>query len=327
MKRHPVATAILALLAPGGASGLSILVYHRVLPRPDPLFPEQVDAARFAQHLDVLADCFNVLPLSEAAMRLRSGRLPARAACITFDDGYADNASVALPMLRARGMHATFFVATGFLDGGRMWNDTVIEAVRATRLELLDASCAGLGMIPVVSPDQKRSAVDTLLRALKYRPLQERDWQVAQIARASAAALPDDLMMRSDQLRALHSAGMEVGAHTVSHPILATLPPAAARAEIADGRDALESIVGGKVGLFAYPNGKPGQDYCGEHVAMVRALGFDAAVTTAWGRASGDAWQLPRFTPWDRRSQRFVLRLARNQMFRAQVLGAAGVPA
>ena len=317
---RPFATALLSLIAPGGARGLSILVYHRVLPEPDPMFPEQIDAVRFAQHLDVLGECFNVMPLPEAVARLRSCRLPRRAASITFDDGYADNVTVALPLLRDRGMHATFFIAAGFLDGGRMWNDTVIESVRRTPRPVLDAACAGLCLLPCADTEQKRHAVDALLGALKYHPIHERAELVNRIAHGCGAELPADLMMSSRQVRELHGAGMEVGAHTVNHPILATLPTAAARAEIASGRDMLEAIIGGRVGLFAYPNGKPGQDYLPEHVALVRALGFDGGFTTAWGRDSADPYQLPRFTPWDRSPQRFALRLARNQIFRAQTV-------
>lgn len=323
MKRRPFATAVLSLVAPGGARGLSILVYHRVLAQPDPLFPTQVDARRFALQLDVLKECFNVLPLPEAVARLRAGSLPPRAASISFDDGYADNATVALPILRGRGMHATFFVASGFLDGGRMWNDTVIEAVRRTRRPAFDGGFLGLGEVRTGTPEEKRAAVDALLGALKYRGVHERAELVARVAQECGAELPRDLMMSSRQVRELHGAGMEIGAHTVNHPILATLPVAAARSEIASGREALEATVRGRVGLFAYPNGKPGQDYRPEHVEMVRALGFDAAVSTAWGRAGpGDMFQLPRFTPWDRAPLRFALRLAHNLTYPAARVAA-----
>ncbi|MFD2365210.1 polysaccharide deacetylase family protein [Pseudoduganella sp. GCM10020061] len=316
MSRRPFTRALLSVVAPGGARGLSILVYHRVLPHADPLFPAIVDAERFSLQLDLLRRCFNVLPLPEALARMRTGSLPPRAACITFDDGYADNEAVALPLLRAHGLHATFFIATGFLDGGRMWNDTVIETVRRAPVDTLACDCLGLGMVPVGTPVEKRMAVDLLLGALKYRPMHERVELAARIADGSHARLPNDLMMTTAQVRSLHAAGMEIGAHTVHHPILATLRAPAARHEIACGRDALEAITGGKVGLFAYPNGKPGQDYLPEHVGMVRALGFDGAVSTAWG-AGGDAFQLPRFTPWDRSPLRFALRLAHNLTYPA----------
>jgi hypothetical protein len=97
------------------------------------------------------------------------------------------------------------------------------------------------------------------------------------------------------------------------------LTAAAAREEFASGRQALERIVGAPVPLFAYPNGKPGTDYRAEHVAMVRELGFEGAVSTAWGAdpRHDDLFQLPRFTPWDRTPARFVLRLARNLLNKA----------
>src|SRR5690242_1236069 len=121
----------LNLFSPGGRdSRLSIFAYRRVLPHADTLFPDEGDAESFDRHIEQLAGCFNVIPLFDAIRGLNRGTLPPRAACITFDDGYADNVEIALPILQKHGVHATFFVASGFLDGGRMWNDTVIELVR-----------------------------------------------------------------------------------------------------------------------------------------------------------------------------------------------------
>jgi peptidoglycan/xylan/chitin deacetylase (PgdA/CDA1 family) len=113
---------------------------------------------------------------------------------------------------------------------------------------------------------------------------------------------------------------MGIGGHTVNHPILARLPAAEARQEIAQGRAALEAALDAPVRVFAYPNGKPGQDYLPEHVDMVRELGFEAAVSTAWGvsRGAADWYQLPRFTPWDQGIGKFGLRLARNMLQAAQ---------
>ena len=118
----------------GTKARLQVLIFHRVLPVPDPLFPDEVDARRFDELCGWLKGWFNMLSLDDAVARIKTGTLPTRAACITFDDGYADNYQVALPILRRHGLTATFFVATGFLDGGRMWNDTVIESVRLTPL-------------------------------------------------------------------------------------------------------------------------------------------------------------------------------------------------
>ena len=96
-----VARMIARALAPEGKrSRLSILIYHRVRAVRDPLFPHELDAAGFDQHLCILSSLFNVLPLEQAIARLRRGTLPERPACITFDDGYADNAEIALPILQ-----------------------------------------------------------------------------------------------------------------------------------------------------------------------------------------------------------------------------------
>lgn len=292
---------------------LSILIYHRVLPQLDPLFPGEIDAVRFDQHLHFLKQSFNIISLNEAVRGLTHGSLPPRAACITFDDGYADNAEIALPILQRHGVGATFFVATGFLDGGRMWNDSVIELVRDAPAHI-DLGPLKLGQFTLDSMASRRSAIDTLLNALKYLPLQERQAQVDAMCELLGASLRKDLMMTSEQVREMHRAGMEIGGHTVNHPIVARLDREGARAEIADGKAELEQIIGDKVRLFAYPNGKPGQDYLADHVAIVKELGFEAAVSTAWGAASrgSDLFQLPRFTPWDRDQMRFTMRMMRN---------------
>lgn len=309
---------LLRLLSPAGPRArLSVLIFHRVLPHPDPLFPGEIDAAQFDEICGWLKDWFNVLPLDEAVRRLRKADLPTRALAITFDDGYADNHGVAMPILLKHGLPSTFFIATGFLDGGRMWNDTVIESVRRTPLQTLDLrSVCGmdLGVFALGSVAGKRAAIDRVIGSIKYMEPSERQTVVDTIALRAEASLPDDLMMTGQQVREMHGAGMQIGAHTVSHPILARLDRSAARHEIESSKRHLEALTGQSVELFAYPNGKPVEDYTEEAVAIARESGFNAAVSTAWGaaRRGTDLFQLPRFTPWDKRRMRFGARLAKN---------------
>jgi peptidoglycan/xylan/chitin deacetylase (PgdA/CDA1 family) len=292
---------------------LLILTYHRVCAHPDALVAGNAHAAGFARQMQVLARGFRVLPLTEAAERLGAGTLPARAVCITFDDGYADNADVAAPILARYGLPATFFIATGFLDGGRMWNDTIIETVRSVRGPALDLGALGLGHVPLDGPAARAAAIEGLIGRCKYLEPDARAARVDAIAAAAGVDPPRDLMMRSDQVRALHDAGMEIGAHTVWHPILSSIPEEAAEREIVASRDRLSSIIGAPVHSFAYPNGKPGVDYRREHVEAVRRAGFTLAVSTVWGagRASDDRWQLPRVGFSDTSRWRFPLRLLR----------------
>jgi len=295
---------------------LSVLTYHRVLVQHDPLRPGEPTAEEFEARMRWLASNFDVMPLAEAVRALRDDRLPKRALCITFDDGYADNHDLALPILRRLRLPATFFIATGYLDGGCMFNDIVIEAVRAAPTPIVDLRELGLERYPVSTDDECRRAIAVILERLKYMDPRQRQQAARGIAARCAAAIPTTLMMTAAQVRALRTAGMTAGAHTVSHPILAEIALEQARDEIARGRKRLEEITGAPITLFAYPNGKPQRDYRREHAELVRELGFDAAVTTAGGAAryGDDPYQIPRFTPWDRADWRFGLRLATKRL-------------
>ncbi len=300
---------------------LSIVIFHRVMPQVDPLFPEEMHAERFDRLLGMLRRAFCVVTLGQALALQAAGRLPRRALTITFDDGYADNAEVALPLLQRHGLPATFFVATGFLDGGRMFNDTVIECLRATRVQRIDLSEWGLGPRDLDSATARRQAIDALLPKVKYLALAERELFLKRLlSLAGQPDLPTTLMMRSAQVVQLHQAGMEIGGHTVKHPILRVLPDSEAEAEITGGRKRLQSLIDAPVDVFAYPNGKPGQDYDGRHVAMVRRLGFKAAVSTASGVASFGVHdhELPRFSPLDRQPARWLARLLHQRLKGAQ---------
>jgi len=319
----PLATTLLrtaaTLLSPPGRGGrLTILMYHRVLHAPDPLTGE-IHAQDFDLQMRALREYFTVLPLSEAVDRLATRTLPPRAAAITFDDGYADNALIALPILKQHGLHATFFVADGYLNGGRMFNDTVIEAVRRMRDPAVRLELPGLpAALPVGSIAEKSQALARILGVVKYLEPDERALAVERVAHLAGGALPNDLMMTTEQVRDLARAGMEIGGHTANHPVLSSVDLEVARREIEVNRRSLGAITGREPDLFAYPNGIPGRDYAYAHTQLVRAAGYKAALTTSWGAAEAgcDLYQLPRFTPWDREARRFALRLMHNMIAR-----------
>lgn len=304
-----------SLASPGGKRArLSVLIFHRVTAIQDPLFPGEPYAAQFDLLVRHVVSRFRVLPLTEAVDGLARRTLPPRALAITFDDGYSDNLSVAAPILKAHSVPATVFVSTGYLDGACMWNDMVIEAFRKSLLASLDLRSIGLSMYPLGSHGDRRGAINDVLVAIKYLPATQRQKRAEAILQAAEVAPPTRLMLDRASVRELQGTGLDVGAHTITHPILARLEPAEARREIEQGKLDLESIAGKPVRLFAYPNGKPGEDFCAEHVRMVREAGFAAAFTTAAGSSTfgTDLFQLPRFTPWSRDPMRFDLLMWRN---------------
>ncbi len=294
----------------GAHASLLVLIYHRVLPVPDPMLPAEPDAAAFARQMDLLAQNFVVLPLREGVTRLRSGTLPARSVCITFDDGYANNFTVALPILRKRALPATVFVAPAYLDGGCMFNDLIFEACRAAP-EVLDLTGFGLGRLALAGTTERLRAAQHIVDQWKYLPREERRQRAEHLAERVGVAPPTDLMMTGDQVARMPREGIEIGAHTMTHPILARTPEGEARDEILESRRRLEDITGASVLSFAYPNGKPGRDYAREHVNAVRDAGFELAVSTSWGAATAqtDPFQIPRIAPWDRQPLRYAARM------------------
>lgn len=310
-----IATAAVSAIAhayPGTRAGrLLILIYHRVRPYPDPMFPGEVDADRFDRQMSLLRRYCHPIALRDAVRGLCDDSLPPRSVAVTFDDGYADNATVALSILQRHGIPATFFVAPGFLDGGIMWNDSIIEAVRQAPWESLDLNDFGNGVVRL-GPEAARGRIaESIIGTVKHLAPQARLDHVNQLCRRIGVDLPVDLMMTTDQVRLLANAGQEIGAHTMTHPILRTLSDDVARAEIQVSREALERILGRPVRAFAFPNGRPGDDYTGRDCDLVRDLGFEFALSTSPGAASSrsDVYQLPRFTPWDQEPWRWLMRL------------------
>ena len=293
---------------------LTALIFHRVLAEDDPLLPGEMHAQLFDKLLGTLVRYFNVLPVSEALELRQRGKLPPRSLVITFDDGYADNFTVACPILRRHGLQATFFIASGYLNGGVMFNDKVIEVVRRTSLDEVDLSWIDMGHCSLSSLEQRRMVIDGLLLKIKYLSLDGRKEALERLLGEAQVMPPTDLMMSTEQLRALRDAGMEIGGHTMNHPILSVLKDDEAVDEIVRNRDHLTELLGYPPRFFAYPNGKPEADYTARNVRMVEEVGYEAAFTTSWGSigAESSPYELPRFTPWDRTMGRFSLRVAQN---------------
>ena len=324
-----LSNGMLSLLSPQGHNArLTILLFHKLPLLADPLTPTEPVFAQFEHILDFLKQHATVLPLSEAAGALARGKLPKKAVSITFDDGYDEWLTTVSPALRARDMHATFFVTTEQLNGPALWHERIIAAVRA----LPDTGALlpyGFGGFSDLRQAGSRiRLISELQERLKYAPLPERLGAIEMIEAQARSPLVWPKPFDRESVRQLHSQGFEIGGHTISHPILNECSDRQATQEIAGCKDELEAIIGGTVQTFAYPNGRPSKDYDGRHVAMVRACGYKAAVATSGGaaRQGSDIFQLPRFTPWGVTNERIALQLARN-LVSPERKAAVGMPA
>lgn len=292
---------------------ICVINYHRVLPVHEPLLASEPDMRTFRWQMELLARCFNVQPLGEALNSMAAGTIPPRAVCITFDDGYRSIHDLALPVLREFQLSATVFVTSGHVDKGNMWNDLIIEAIQVLPDGPLDLRAIGLESYGLHSLEDRRKVIGILTEFSKYLPPEARRDVVDRLTSLAGRQPAPELMLTGDMVRNLEHSGIEIGAHTVSHPILTSLSDEDARAEILNGKHELEALLGKPVRLFAYPNGKQGKDFDHRHIAMVNEAGFDAGFTTAVGAITRDQnpFQLPRSRPWDTTPLMFGLRILR----------------
>ena len=297
----------------GKEKRVCIISYHRILEKTDPLLETEPDVETFRWQMETLAACFNVLPLYEAVVAIREDRVPPRAVCITFDDGYRSTYDFALPILKRLGLPATVFITTGFLDEGAMWNDRIVEAVRRLPDSTVELQALGMGAQVLRGLKSRQQIVNRVNEECKYLHPEGRLDVVEKLERLVGKVPTYNLMLTREMVASLAKEGIEIGGHTDTHPILTKLSDDVARHEIIENKKALESIIGRPLRLFAYPNGIVGMDYDQRHVQMVEAVGFFAAFTTAIGAAckGSDIFQLPRRRPWDGSPFMFSIRLLR----------------
>jgi peptidoglycan/xylan/chitin deacetylase (PgdA/CDA1 family) len=278
--------------------GVLVLGYHRIGdPRASPydrdLYSTTPDG--FARQLDLLARHAEIVPPSAVPELLRRR---GRHVAITFDDGYRDNFEHALPALQARGLPAAFFLPTGFLDAPRVawWDEIAWMAGRATAPSV--PADRWLGAPVDLS---KHDAAAALTARFKQLPGDETAAYLDHLADATGAGrAPRDaaaeLWMSWDMVRELRARGMEIGGHTVDHPVLARLAPEAQRRQVDGCVRRLEEEIGERVTLFSYPVGTP--DAFGDETRRcVRQAGIEAAFALAGGyarRGRADPLAVPR---------------------------------
>lgn len=297
-----------------GQSTLTILSYHRVLREPDPFYPDYPTQREFASQLGSAAKVLRFMPLREAVDLVLRGGARGHFGAVTFDDGYRDNLEQALPVLQSLRIPATLFVSSAYLEGETFFADGINEAIRSTMLKGLDASSLGLPYLDFGGLRARMNASTVVQQILKYRKPAERDSITARlVAMLTERPLPR-LMMTADQLRTMQKAGVSIAAHGHRHPMLSMLTDAEIEADLLENMRILQGITGVRPTEFAYPNGRCGPDFSGRHADLLRRIGLEVAVTTSSGivRQGDDPLMLPRFSPWDRSTLSFRLRLLRE---------------
>jgi peptidoglycan/xylan/chitin deacetylase (PgdA/CDA1 family) len=304
-----------------GAGRALILLYHRIAASDADPFDLCVRPERFADHLRALQAIGRAVPLSELPRRLESSREGERFVAITFDDGYADNLHAGLPILTRFGVPATVFAAAGTIGDVRpFWWDELAAAVMGPSAPAgLTVEVGGSVRRFELGDAGERKAVYTeLWRSLRVLPGPARRRVLDRLPGSSSrgAAAEDSRPLSRDELVRLASDPLiELGAHTVTHPVLSALSVVDQRREVLASKRFLEEVADRSVDAFSYPYGRR-VDFGPDTTELVRESGFACACTNepAAVDATSSPFELPRVMVWDRSGDELVEHLERTYL-------------
>ena len=306
-----------------------ILAYHRVA---DLIADPQmlaVSPRHFAEQLEVLRRYYHPLSLNALRCALRRQQWGRRSVVVTFDDGYADNLYQAKPRLETAAVPATVFVTAGKINSWREFWWDALESLFLTgaplpsELKLVIAGQARHWYLPdepvaappagswhvlmhEVLPTPRQALYLELAEAIHELDHDEREAVLDRLfcwAGQSRQARPTHQALSTSELCELASGGLvEVGAHTMTHPVLTRLTLEQQQSEIIKSKQTLEAKLGAPVTSFAYPFGGRAQ-YSKQTPRLVRAAGFTCACSNFQGHVAfySDPYQLPRYLvrDWD----------------------------
>jgi peptidoglycan/xylan/chitin deacetylase (PgdA/CDA1 family) len=250
---------------------------------------------------------------------------PKKSVVITFDDGFANNCSVAWPLLKRRNVPFTIFVTTGMVGvaGAQLWTERVKRAVYlSTKIGATLEFETGQKQLDLSSRVTRAAAARATVNGLKRLSPIQRDDAVTQVEKTCGrpALRPDEQeryeFLSWEQIRTMAAEGVEFGSHTVNHPILTTLAPGVLRSELQNSKLTLESQIRRECYSFAFPNGSF-SDYGPREKAELSALGYRCALSlngTLNGRRA-DLLEIDRIN---------INRQHDDAMFRAAAAGLLG---
>jgi peptidoglycan/xylan/chitin deacetylase (PgdA/CDA1 family) len=260
-----------------------------------------ISPSLFREQVRYLRSSFRTLTVSEfLALGEGTPHESRDIALVTVDDGYADNFG---PLVEAAGTHgvpATVYLTTGCIDAGQPTAAMrIMLAIHHATRESIELPEAGIGLTWIRTPAEKEQAIREIDKALKELPPGERDAVMRRLlertgSEAFGRQCAGSAMLRWEQVRQMQGAGIEFGAHSLTHPVLSRLEPAAARDEIAGSIRRIREMLGVEAVTFAYPFGGHA-DVSEAVVNICKESGASAAVMLIDGEMpGGDRFRIPR---------------------------------
>jgi peptidoglycan/xylan/chitin deacetylase (PgdA/CDA1 family) len=278
------ATGAFAALRLAHRRRILVLTYHRFSDRPA---DGSTSAAAFAEQLSYLRRRYTIVPLSAVERHFSEGApLPDAAAAITIDDGYRDAYEVAFPILRRYEVPASLFAVTDFVDqNGWLWTDKLPYILPRTAAGRLAIDLGGSKVsVELNGRESRGEAARRINELLKAVPDDAKEQAIRSVQTQAGVELPvqpppEYSAVTWSELREMSREGVEIGSHTVTHPILSHVDHARLARELRHSRHRLEEMLDRDVRLFCYPNGT----YTPEVRNEVDRAGYRLAVTTRCG--------------------------------------------
>lgn len=269
-KRHALGY-VLAAIPPGltrsfrlarHGNYLTVLCYHRILDLP-PDFPFDDDLvsaspAQFDSELRFIARHYHVINFKMLREHLKKdGKLPPRSLIITFDDGYIDNYEVAYPILKKHGLTAVMFATAGFMNVRRLfWWDRLAYVVKTAKRPSAAIEEPIHLAIDLDSFATRQAAARHLINSVKTLPENDKELLIRRLAENLGVEIDESgfaMTMGWSQLREMSAAGIEIGAHSVNHPIFSNIDHGQLANEISQSKRIIEKELGEEVVTFGAP--------------------------------------------------------------------------
>jgi peptidoglycan/xylan/chitin deacetylase (PgdA/CDA1 family) len=274
--------------------------------------------AALERQLTAIRRLANVVPLGEALKSLAEGRpVPQRAVAITFDDGYSDTLSLAVPLLERLGLPATFFLVPGLLSGDvRPWWEVLAWAFTCTERPSVDWEESTLRLN---GPADRRASTKSVAESLKGRVRVERERRLDELVDLLAPpGSVGSLFLDWKGARELVDRGFAIGSHSMHHAILCNETEDAQHTDLDQSRRRLEEELSVRVELLAYPGGGT-RHFDAKTVSAARSAGYTHALTLIPGvnRPGTDVYEIRRFLMYPHAGRFFLARVFRFAARRA----------
>ena len=287
-KRLAVNSGSLRVISTFAGKGIAVLMYHSVSEDPASFRSTLGDIGHqvrvFERQMELLARSFHVISLDETLLFIRGQRdVPRRSVVVTFDDGYADNYNVAIPLLNKLGIPSTFYVTVDCVQQKRLpWPSRIRYALFSSRKPVwVDPDGQSW---PLRDDVQRGKAFDRACQYCGRLADAEQDRFVALVESDLECVLAQGpLMMTWDEVRGCVKQGHIIGSHTMTHPNMAHIPADAMQREMAESKKILDRELGFPVVHFSYPCPALQPHWNAQSVQVSDECGYETAVTTNGG--------------------------------------------